>query len=273
MDHQGPRRTPRPTRARQPRRTRARPARCVGPLRRTTKDSSRAQGLRLADRDGPIRTTTGLLPDRMGASGCQPQRVLRPPRGRTQSQRSRSSNTRPGNGRGTLAQRPSRVLVPRTSAPQRRTRASMGEDRQDRPSTARRTYCPHRRPSRRATALPLRPTGRRRCRGERARWSSRGRATSAVRHVTGTAIRHLVTIQVASGKAADFTAAFRTLQETALQEDGCEQYELFQSLDDPDKIVLLERWANHELLDKHLAELLVGPRKDASPTPTPLRSA
>jgi quinol monooxygenase YgiN len=65
------------------------------------------------------------------------------------------------------------------------------------------------------------------------------------------AIRHLVTIQVAPGRTADFAAAFRTLQTTTVQEEGCEQYELFQSFDDPDKVVLLERWANQEQLDRH----------------------
>jgi quinol monooxygenase YgiN len=67
------------------------------------------------------------------------------------------------------------------------------------------------------------------------------------------AIRHVVTIQVAPGKTADFASAFKALQAIAQQEEGCEQYELFQSLDDPDKVVLLERWASQELLDKHMA--------------------
>jgi quinol monooxygenase YgiN len=66
------------------------------------------------------------------------------------------------------------------------------------------------------------------------------------------AIRHVITIQVAPGKAAEFATAFKVVQETALQEEGCEQYELFKSVDDPDKLVLLERWASQELLDKHM---------------------
>jgi quinol monooxygenase YgiN len=67
------------------------------------------------------------------------------------------------------------------------------------------------------------------------------------------AIRHVVTIQVAPGRAADFATAFAALQVAARREDGCEQYELFQSLDDPDKLVILERWTNQELLDRHMA--------------------
>ena|SRR5215472_10416493 len=66
------------------------------------------------------------------------------------------------------------------------------------------------------------------------------------------AIRHVITIQVAPGKAADFARAFRAVQAIAQREEGCDQYELFQSLDDPDKVVLLERWASQELLDKHI---------------------
>lgn len=67
------------------------------------------------------------------------------------------------------------------------------------------------------------------------------------------AIRHVVTVQVAAGKAASFADVFKALQKAAQQEEGCEQYELFQSLDDPDKMVIMERWANQELLDRHMA--------------------
>jgi quinol monooxygenase YgiN len=66
------------------------------------------------------------------------------------------------------------------------------------------------------------------------------------------AIRHVVTIQVTPGRAGDLASAFKVLQAIAQQEEGCEQYELFQSLDDPDKVVLLERWASQTLLDKHM---------------------
>jgi quinol monooxygenase YgiN len=65
------------------------------------------------------------------------------------------------------------------------------------------------------------------------------------------AIRHVVTIQVAPGKAAEFADVFKTLQLIVLREQGCEQYELFRSVDDPEKVVLLERWTSPELLDRH----------------------
>jgi quinol monooxygenase YgiN len=67
------------------------------------------------------------------------------------------------------------------------------------------------------------------------------------------AIRHIVTVQVAAGQAHRFADAFRPLRAVALQEAGCEQYELFQSFDDPDRVVILERWSSQELLDLHLA--------------------
>jgi quinol monooxygenase YgiN len=35
------------------------------------------------------------------------------------------------------------------------------------------------------------------------------------------------------------------------KEPGCEQFEAFQSVDDPDKIVLLERWKDQDALDVH----------------------
>lgn len=67
------------------------------------------------------------------------------------------------------------------------------------------------------------------------------------------AIRHVVTIQVAPGRADDFASAFKAVQAIAKQEAGCEQYELFQSLDEPEKVLLLERWTSQALLDKHMA--------------------
>jgi quinol monooxygenase YgiN len=67
------------------------------------------------------------------------------------------------------------------------------------------------------------------------------------------AVRHVVTIRVASGRAQDFLDAFKALQESALREPGCEQYELFRSIDDPDTMVMLERWSSRDLLEKHMA--------------------
>jgi quinol monooxygenase YgiN len=66
-------------------------------------------------------------------------------------------------------------------------------------------------------------------------------------------IRHIVTIRVAAGKAPDFVRAFKALQATALQEPGRKEYALFQDTDDPDRLVMLERWTDQESLDRHMA--------------------
>jgi quinol monooxygenase YgiN len=66
------------------------------------------------------------------------------------------------------------------------------------------------------------------------------------------AVRHVITIRVAPGRAADFAAALKPVQASARAEEGCEQYELFQSVDDPDTVLLLERWTSQELLERHM---------------------
>ena len=36
-----------------------------------------------------------------------------------------------------------------------------------------------------------------------------------------------------------------------MQEPGCEQFEIFQSAANPDRLALLERWADQAALDTH----------------------
>ena len=36
-----------------------------------------------------------------------------------------------------------------------------------------------------------------------------------------------------------------------MHEPGCEQFEVFQSVINPDKLTLLERWKDHAALDAH----------------------
>ena len=66
------------------------------------------------------------------------------------------------------------------------------------------------------------------------------------------AIRLIVTFTAAPGKAQDFADAFKPAQDITHKEEGCEQYELLRSLDNADKLVLLERWTSAELLQKHM---------------------
>jgi quinol monooxygenase YgiN len=63
--------------------------------------------------------------------------------------------------------------------------------------------------------------------------------------------------------AADFAQAFAPQIAETLKEPGCEQYELFRSESDPEKLVLLERWSSAEDLDVHMGVL-----RARGPSPT-----
>jgi quinol monooxygenase YgiN len=65
------------------------------------------------------------------------------------------------------------------------------------------------------------------------------------------AVRLVVTVPAAPGKGAALAEAFRARSEAAMQEPGCMQFEVFQSAVDPDKLVLLELWADQAALDAH----------------------
>ncbi len=67
------------------------------------------------------------------------------------------------------------------------------------------------------------------------------------------AVRLIVTFTALPGKGADFAKAFAPVMADVHKEPGCEQYELFVSHDDPDKLVLLERWADLPTFDAHSA--------------------
>ena len=65
------------------------------------------------------------------------------------------------------------------------------------------------------------------------------------------AIRLVVTVNAAAGKGAELAQAYKARCAEAAKEPGCEQFEAFQSLANPDKIVLLERWVDQAALDVH----------------------
>jgi quinol monooxygenase YgiN len=68
------------------------------------------------------------------------------------------------------------------------------------------------------------------------------------------AIRLVVTITAAPGKGAELAKAYGPRCADAMQEPGCEQFEIFQSPSNPDTLVLLERWKDKAALAAH-AEL------------------
>ncbi|MGE5272143.1 MAG: putative quinol monooxygenase [Thiohalocapsa sp.] len=65
------------------------------------------------------------------------------------------------------------------------------------------------------------------------------------------AVRLVVTITAAPGKGAEFAAAFKPRCEQSRQDAGCLQFELFQSVFDPDKFTLIELWESQADLDAH----------------------
>jgi quinol monooxygenase YgiN len=65
------------------------------------------------------------------------------------------------------------------------------------------------------------------------------------------AVRLVVTFNAASGKGAELAQAMKTRCEVSRQDQGCEQFEVFQSVSDPDKLVLLELWKDQAALDAH----------------------
>lgn len=64
-------------------------------------------------------------------------------------------------------------------------------------------------------------------------------------------VRLVVTIQARPGKGAELAQAMAGRCRAAQQEPGCQQFEVFQSALDPDKLVLLELWADQAALDVH----------------------
>jgi quinol monooxygenase YgiN len=66
-------------------------------------------------------------------------------------------------------------------------------------------------------------------------------------------LRLIITLTAAPGKGAELGEAFKGRCEEVMQEAGCEQFEVFRSVLDPDKLVILEHWADQASLDAHSA--------------------
>jgi quinol monooxygenase YgiN len=64
-------------------------------------------------------------------------------------------------------------------------------------------------------------------------------------------LRLIVTIAAAPGKGAELAQAYKARCAQCMEEPGCEQFEVFQSVVDPDRLALLERWADQAALDTH----------------------
>lgn len=66
------------------------------------------------------------------------------------------------------------------------------------------------------------------------------------------AIRQVVTFRIKPGRAAAFMEGFAPIIEHVRAEKGCEQYELFVKVGDPNTMVMLERWKDLTSLEAAL---------------------
>jgi quinol monooxygenase YgiN len=72
-------------------------------------------------------------------------------------------------------------------------------------------------------------------------------------------IRLTVQLPIKPGSANEFKAAAKPALARVKREDaGCEMYDLFQSVDDENRFVLVESWATEELLDAHMKSPTMG---------------
>ena len=65
------------------------------------------------------------------------------------------------------------------------------------------------------------------------------------------AVRLVVSITAAPGKGAEFAKAFTPRCEESRKDPGCQQFELFQNVSNPDEFALLELWESPEALANH----------------------
>lgn len=65
------------------------------------------------------------------------------------------------------------------------------------------------------------------------------------------AVRLVVSINAAPGKGAELAQVFRQRCLDVVKEPGCEEFEVFQSVLNPDKLALLELWKDQAALDAH----------------------
>ena len=64
-------------------------------------------------------------------------------------------------------------------------------------------------------------------------------------------IRLMVSITAVPGKGVELAAQYRGRCAAVMQEPGCEQFEVFQSVVNPDRLVLLEHWRAAAALAAH----------------------
>ncbi|MER5887489.1 putative quinol monooxygenase [Streptomyces sp. NPDC001941] len=66
-----------------------------------------------------------------------------------------------------------------------------------------------------------------------------------------TPVSLVILIATRPGLGKEQVAAFERLAPLVRAEEGCLQYDMHQVADDPDRFVLVERWASQAALDAH----------------------
>ena len=64
-------------------------------------------------------------------------------------------------------------------------------------------------------------------------------------------VRLVITVQAQPGKGDQLAQAMLEYCAKASQEPGCQQFELFHSAHESDKMIVLELWADQAALDAH----------------------
>jgi quinol monooxygenase YgiN len=65
------------------------------------------------------------------------------------------------------------------------------------------------------------------------------------------AVRLIVGINAAPGKGMELAKLYKERCAEIVKETGCEQFEVFQSVVNPDHLAILERWIDQAALDVH----------------------
>lgn len=68
-------------------------------------------------------------------------------------------------------------------------------------------------------------------------------------------VRLIISITATPGNGDALGTALRARTEEVVSEPGCEQYEIFRSLNAPDHFVLLEKWQDAASLEAHAERL------------------
>jgi len=79
------------------------------------------------------------------------------------------------------------------------------------------------------------------------------------------ALRLIVSIKALPGKGDEFIAEALSHVAAVRAEPGCEQYDYFRSAEDPDSIVLVERWTDEPLWQKHMELMRARPPRQGDP--------